>query len=111
MTGEGELFEIVEVEVDGTALRVFKNAPPSLRAIWQLSAGHGEATYLVYKDDRYSYARAHEVVDALARHLAGTYGVVPGDRVAIAMRNYPEWALAFWATASLGVVVVPLNAW
>jgi acyl-CoA synthetase (AMP-forming)/AMP-acid ligase II len=27
------------------------------------------------------------------------------------MRNYPEWALAFWAAAAVGAVVVPLNAW
>ena len=34
-----------------------------------------------------------------------------GDRVAIAMRNYPEWSVAFWAAAAAGAVVVPLNAW
>ena len=35
----------------------------------------------------------------------------PGDRVAIAMRNYPEWVVAFWAATCAGAVVVPLNAW
>lgn len=51
------------------------------------------------------------IVDSLSRSLAHTFGVRPGDRVAIAMRNYPEWVLAFWAAARLGAVLVPLNAW
>ena len=89
-------FEIVEVDVRGTPTRVFKNAPPSLRAVWLASVAHGDKTFLVYEDERYSFAEAHRIVNALAQRL-GTYGVQPGDRVAIAMRNYPEWAFAFWA--------------
>ena len=38
-------------------------------------------------------------------------GVEPGDRVAIAMRNYPEWMLIYWACVSIGVAVVGMNAW
>jgi long-chain acyl-CoA synthetase len=40
-----------------------------------------------------------------------TFGVEKGDRVAIAMRNLPEWVVAFWAVAISGAIVVPLNAW
>ncbi|HLM64569.1 MAG TPA: AMP-binding protein [Acidimicrobiales bacterium] len=109
--GGGDLFAIEEREVDGRPLRVFTNAPPSLRTIWQLSAGHGDATYLVYEGERTSYAEAHTQVAALAHHLAGSLRVTKGDRVAIAMRNYPEWVVAFWAAAAVGAVVVPLNAW
>ena len=103
-------FEIVEVDVRGTPTRVFKNAPPSLRAVWLASAAHGDKPFLVYEDERYSFAEAHRIVNALAQRLC-TYGVLPGDRVAIAMRNYPEWALAFWAIVAVGGVAVPLNAW
>jgi acyl-CoA synthetase (AMP-forming)/AMP-acid ligase II len=105
------MFEIVDVDVDGRHTRAFKNAIPSLRAIWDLSAGHGDAPYLVYDDDHYSFARAHAIVAALAQQLADVHGVTKGDRVAVAMRNYPEWVFSFWAAASLGCVVVPLNAW
>jgi acyl-CoA synthetase (AMP-forming)/AMP-acid ligase II len=111
MTGPGEMFEIVEVDVDGARQRVFLHAPASLKAIWEASAGHGDTTYLVYGDDRLTYAAAHERARRLAAHLAHALGVRPGDRVAIAMRNYPEWVLAFWATVTLGAVAVPLNAW
>jgi hypothetical protein len=44
------------------------------------------------------------------RHLAA-HGVRKGDRVAIAMRNLPEWPVAFFATILLGAVATPLNAW
>ena len=105
-----DLFEIVEEDVRGTPTRVFKGAPPSLRAVWLASAVHGDKTFLVYDDERYSFAESHRIVNALAQRLV-TYGVQPGDRVAIAMRNYPEWGLAFWAAIAVGAVVVPLNAW
>jgi long-chain acyl-CoA synthetase len=105
-----DLFEIVEEDVRGTPTRVFKGAPPSLRAVWLASAVHGDKTFLVYDDERYSFGESHRIVNALAQRL-GTYGVQPGDRVAIAMRNYPEWAFAFWAAIAVGAVVVPLNAW
>src|SRR5262245_32834262 len=49
--------------------------------------------------------------DALAAALVHRFGVAPGDRVAIAMRNYPEWITAFAAVTSIGAVAVLLNAW
>ena len=39
------------------------------------------------------------------------YGIQRGDRVAIAMRNYPEWAVAFFAVTSIGAIAVAINAW
>jgi acyl-CoA synthetase (AMP-forming)/AMP-acid ligase II len=105
-----DLFEIVEEDVRGVRLRVFKHSPPSLRAIWLASAAHGDNDYLVYQDERYTFADVHRIVASLARTLE-SYGVQPGDRVAIAMRNYPEWGFAFWAGIVVGAVVVPLNAW
>ena len=44
----GDMFEVDEVEVRGVPLKVFKNAFPSIRAMWQLTAIHGPADYLVY---------------------------------------------------------------
>jgi long-subunit acyl-CoA synthetase (AMP-forming) len=38
-------------------------------------------------------------------------GIEPGDHVAIAMRNYPEWMMAHWAVNSIGAAVVGMNAW
>jgi long-chain acyl-CoA synthetase len=43
--------------------------------------------------------------------LVNTYGIKPGDRVGIAMRNLPEWVISFAAILSVGAISVSLNAW
>lgn len=99
------------IEVRGIPMRVFDNAPPNVRALWAATAGHGDATYLVFEDEHLSYAEVHAAVRSLAHALIDTYGVRPGDRVAVAMRNYPEWVIAYWACVSIGVACVGMNAW
>ena len=111
MTAPGQPFEMDEIDIGGVATRVWKNAPTTLRQILEISRAHGDAPYLVYEDERIGFAEHHDRVAALARRLVEDYGVAKGDRVAIAMRNYPEWSVTFWAAAAVGAVVVPLNAW
>ncbi|MDJ0866384.1 MAG: AMP-binding protein [Myxococcota bacterium] len=111
LTGPGGRFEIVEREVRGRPTRVFANAPPSLRALFDVSRGRGDDVFLVYEDERWSFARVMEHTDAVAALLVERYGVAPGDRVAIAMRNYPEWITSFAAITSIGAIAVSLNAW
>ena len=104
-------FATKEIVVRGVPMRVFVAAPPTLRSLWQLTAGHGDTTYIVYEDERLTYAEVHARVRSLARYLRVTCGVESGDRVAIAMRNYPEWVISYWATVSIGAAVVGMNAW
>ncbi|MBV9542677.1 MAG: acyl--CoA ligase, partial [Alphaproteobacteria bacterium] len=47
---------------------------------------------------------------ALAHQLQAD-GVRKGDRVAVIMRNLPEWPVAFFAGILVGAIVTPLNAW
>ena len=110
LTGPGGQFEIVETDVLGQQLRCFKHAPPSVREVWLASALFAERPYLIYEDEVLTYAQAHTHVAAIAAWLF-EQGVVPGDRVAIAMRNYPEWMLIYWACTSVGVACVGMNAW
>jgi long-chain acyl-CoA synthetase len=110
LTAPGGQFEIEEVEVRGQKLRAYKSAPRSLRELWLLSAPHGDKDYLVYGDERWTFAEAHRDVASIAAWLRAA-GVRPGDRVAIAMRNYPEWLLAYWACVASGITVVGMNAW
>ncbi len=110
LTGPGGQFEIVEADVLGNRLRVFKNAPPSVREVWLSSAMFAERPYLIYQDEVMTYAEAHAAANAVAAWLF-EQGVKPGDRVAIAMRNYPEWMLIYWACVSIGVAAVGMNAW
>jgi long-chain acyl-CoA synthetase len=110
LTAPGAPFEIVETEVRGQMLRCYKNAPPNIRAFWLSTAAYGDRTYLVYQDERITYAQAHAMTASIANWLMSK-GVRPGDRVAIAMRNYPEWMLIYWACVSIGVAAVGMNAW
>jgi steroid-24-oyl-CoA synthetase len=110
LTGPGGEFEIVEAEVLGNQLRVYKNAPPSVREVWLSTLQFPERDYLVYQDERWTYADAHRDVASAAAWMFDQ-GVKPGDRVAIAMRNYPEWMLLYWACVSVGIAVVGMNAW
>ena len=110
LTSAGQLFEIETLDVRGFPARSYKHAPASLREIWQGTAAYEGREYLIYQDERYTYAQAHELTASIANWLS-IQGVQPGDRVAIAMRNYPEWMLAYWAVVSMGAVVVGMNAW
>ncbi|MGZ3378455.1 MAG: class I adenylate-forming enzyme family protein [Phenylobacterium sp.] len=110
LTAPGAPFEIAEVEVRGARLKAFKNAPPNIRALWLSTAAYGDRDYLVYADERITYAEAHRQVASIANWMMSV-GVKPGDRIAIAMRNYPEWMLVYWAGVCIGVAVVGMNAW
>ena len=111
VTGPGGPFEIVEGEVGGNPVRQFKSMPLSLRALFDSARARGDQTFLVYENERLSFAEVMARVDALAAALVEQYGVRPGDRVAIGMRNYPEWVMCFAAITSVGAVSVSLNAW
>ncbi|WGM40368.1 class I adenylate-forming enzyme family protein [Caulobacter sp. NIBR1757] len=110
LTGPGGAFEIVEMDVNGHWIRGFKNAPPSVREVWLSTLQFADRDYLVYQDERLTYGQAHQLTASIANWLMAQ-GVVPGDRIAIAMRNYPEWMLIYWAAVSIGVTVVGMNAW
>ena len=110
LTGPGMPTEMDEIEIRGVRTKVWKNLPPTLRSVVEASRAHGEAIFLVYEDERVSYEAFYRAVANFAAELA-TQGVVKGDRVAVIMRNLPEWVVVFYAAASLGAVVTPLNAW
>ncbi len=110
LTAPGAKYEMVETEVRGVPMRVVKDAPGSMRDIWAFTAAYGDARYLVFEDEVLTYAQAHAIVRSLADELVSR-GIGAGDRVAVAMRNYPEWALAYWAIISTGAACVGMNAW
>jgi long-chain acyl-CoA synthetase len=110
LTAPGQIFEMDTAVIRGQALRVWKHAPPTLRTVLELSRAHADQTFLVYEDERLSFAEHYRTACTLAARLVAL-GVERGDRVAIAMRNLPEWVLAFWSGIAAGGVAVPLNAW
>ena len=110
LTAPGAPFAVEEIEVRGVTIKSYAAAPASLRDVWLASTAFADNDYLVYLDERWTYAEAHRDVASIANWLVAE-GVGPGDYVAIAMRNYPEWLLSYWATLSIGAVVVGMNAW
>jgi acyl-CoA synthetase (AMP-forming)/AMP-acid ligase II len=110
ITGPGSPFAVTTEVVRGVALKSFAAAPPNMRSMWEISAVHGDKDYLVYEDERFTYNEVHAMVRKLAQHLVA-HGVGSGTRVALAMRNYPEWVAGYWATISIGAAAVGMNAW
>ncbi len=107
VTGPGSPLELID---DGKGGQRFKTTPPNLRAIFDMAREGGDATFLVYENERWSFADVMAAADALGHSLVNTYGVKLGDRVAIGMRNYPEWVVSMVAIVSVGGVSVSLNA-
>jgi long-chain acyl-CoA synthetase len=110
LTAPGARFEIAELTIRGVATKVWKHCPPTLREIFLASAPFAERTFLVYENDRATHASFRRAVLALGADLQ-RQGIGKGDRVAIIMRNLPEWPVAFFAAALCGAIVTPLNAW
>ncbi len=111
VTAPGQIFELIDAEIRGVKMQVFKNAPAHLGQIFAGARGHGDKTFLVYEGETWTFAKTMDQVDGLANLLVNTYGVKKGDRVAVAMRNYPEWVMSFAAIISVGAVNVSMNSW
>lgn len=110
LTSPGAPFELTDWTVNGQSFPVYRNAMPTLPAHLNAGRTHGAREFMVYEGDRWSFDRFYQAVDALAGRLQAEHGVGVGQRVAIAMRNRPEWAVAFAAVALLGAVPAPLNS-
>lgn len=110
LCASGQKFETETLEIRGVPTRVWKNAPPTLHELANHARGHGERLITIYDDERISYEAWYRAVARLATELRER-GIGKGDRVALAMRNLPEWPVAFFAVTVIGAICVPLNAW
>ncbi|GGT20334.1 fatty acid--CoA ligase [Streptomyces tanashiensis] len=90
---------------------VYAGGPRTLREFVEVTWAYGDRLFLLSEDVRMTYREFFDAACGLARRLVGEYGLRPGDRAVVAMRNLPEWQVAFWATQLAGLVAVPLNAW
>jgi long-chain acyl-CoA synthetase len=111
LTAPGAPFEMETINVAGRPIRAYKKAHRDLRSIFEASKTWADRTFIVFENERLSFREHYRAASALAWRLADDFGVKKGDRVAIAMRNFPEWPIAFWAATVIGAIAVPLNAW
>ena len=110
LLGPGGEYELMITQIRGAEHPTFKTAPLHLRELFQGALEHATDTFYVYEEERYTFAEAWRNTE---RVMAGLHvlGVRPGDRVGIAMRNYPEWVFAFMGITSMGAIAVCLNSW
>lgn len=107
----GQPYEMTERQYGDATYPVFVNAPVSLRQLYEQAANDfGAQDLYVYDGERISYADALRQAAQVANALQAR-GIKPGDRVGIALRNYPEWIIAFMGITSCGAIAVALNAW
>jgi len=110
VTAPDAFLELTTIEHGGQTLKAYKHAPGSMRDLWMLGQGYADQEYIVYGDERWTFAEAGQLVANFATWLQ-SQGIGSGDRVAIALRNYPEWIFAYWGVIAVGGVVVGMNAW
>ncbi len=111
LTSPGAPFETHRIEMNGVTVLAYKNAVGTLADIISQGRQHGDKVYLQYCGDTWSFDRFFACADQMAGILQQHYHIKKGDRVAIAMRNRPEWIAAFCAVINIGAVAVPLNSW
>jgi acyl-CoA synthetase (AMP-forming)/AMP-acid ligase II len=111
LTSEAGPFPIQEKVIGGVNRRIFGGLPGNLREYYVSVAGYADKDCLVDGDRRLSFTDVLQQSACLSHVLVDRYGVKKGDRVAIAMRNAPEWCVSFMAISALGAVAVPMNSW
>ena len=109
--GSGTPFELQAATVNGVDMEVFKNCPPNLALVLQNARNFGDTKFIIYEGENWTFAQVMDQVDGLSHLLVNKYGIKKGDRVAVAMRNFPEWIMAFAAIVSIGAINVSFNAW
>jgi len=67
-----------------------------------------EKDAIVFRDEKITYRQMRDRAYRLANALK-SLGVNKGDRIAVFLKNSPEWFDIFFALASLGAVLTPVN--
>jgi len=110
LAAPGSPFESGPIEVGGRSYTGYLNAPPQVRQLWMACKAADSDGYLVYEDEQMTYGEARARVLQVANALIDDFGVRPGDSVGLALRNYPEWVLGWWAIQMAGAVAVEFNS-
>ena len=106
----GARFEMETVDIRGVPTRVWKNIPATLADLARHARTHGQRTFLILGEERVSYEAWFRATAGLAAEMRAM-GIEKGDRVALVMRNLPEWPVVYFAATVIGAIIVPLNGW
>ena len=70
---------------------------------------HAQKTAIYYGEQEISFTELHAQSLKLAAQLQNHFGVKPGDRVALWLKNCPEFVVSVFGILQAGAVVVPVN--
>jgi long-chain acyl-CoA synthetase len=107
----GQVFEVSRQQIRGIDLAVYSAAPQNLRDYFVACHAHPDKAFIIYGEERFSFVETYEKAQHFGATMQVQFGINKGDRVVLAMRNYPEWIFAFMGAVIIGAVIVPLNAW
>lgn len=88
---------------------LFRNFPDTLSGVYRHAMAFGPRRMLQTDTASFSYDDIFARAGRLARALAGEFGVRPGDYVAMAMLNGPDWMASFIAVTAAGAAAVMVN--
>lgn len=112
ITAPGGALGVGTASVHGVTLPVFSAAPPTMREYMAMFfTVQGPKEFLVFGEERLTFAEMYAKAMKFAAMLQHRHGIAKGDRVGVAMRNYPEWVIAYCAIVHMGAVCIPMNAW
>ncbi len=111
LTADGQVFALEDVDIRGHSYRNYINQPVNLPEYLRSMLSHAQKEWVVLGEERYSYGEGYQYGAEFAVALQQRFGLRKGDRVAIVMRNNPQWMMAFLGAAMAGAVVVPMNGW
>jgi len=81
----------------------------NLRNLWaEKAARNGDRTFLLFRDERVSYAEMNGRSNSVANALWAD-GIRKGDKVALMLGNGPEFLYLWFGLAKIGAVMVPIN--
>jgi long-chain acyl-CoA synthetase len=111
LTDDDGPFALREVDAAGRKVRVYAQAARNLPAIFdQVEASFAGRDLVADAERCWSYAEIFARSRRLAGALQDRFGVRPGDRVGLAMRNRVEWFVSFVAVVRIGGVAVLFNS-
>ena len=78
LTAPGAPFAITTIAIRGVPTRIWEKAPPTLRDLFRIARGHGDRTFVVYRDERVTFTGFSRAAAAL---VPATVELVPGAPV------------------------------
>lgn len=92
--------------------RVVWCLPDRMRSVYgalhESAQRHGDRPALVFDGQSWSYAQVEAEASRIASGMR-SLGIAPGDRVAMWVRNRPEFIFVFFAIQRIGAVAVPMD--